>query len=68
MRLCILFLQVHWAMTVSATNNIQHFIDGSVSTTVGYSPAWCGEQGGALIIGHDQVRVYVFVLLPKLLL
>jgi hypothetical protein len=48
--------QVHWALTVDANNATTNYLNGSVSTAVTSSTSWCGEQGGSLIIGHDQVR------------
>jgi len=50
---------VHWAMTVGPAPyyNVSHFINGNSTTITGYSTNWCGVQGGALAIGHDQDSV-----------
>jgi hypothetical protein len=46
----------HWAMTVdmSSAGAITHYINGSVSTLPLDSAAFCGNQGGALVLGQDQ--------------
>jgi hypothetical protein len=47
---------VHWAMTVdmSSSGAITHYLNGSLSILPRDSSAFCGNQGGALVLGQDQ--------------
>jgi hypothetical protein len=49
---------VHWAMTIGSNNAITHYINGVVNTGLRYTRTFCGTNGGALVLGHDQVRCF----------
>jgi hypothetical protein len=49
--------KVHWATMVDANNAVTHYVNGTVSTLGSSSTSWCGVQGGALVLGHDQDSV-----------
>jgi hypothetical protein len=50
---------VHWGMTVAATGAIRHYINGTITTTLG-GGTFCRSQNGALVLGQDQVRRIAF--------